>query len=196
MAKINLLPWRQAYREEKKREFVGIIAAVFIVAALGAFSWISSVESAIENQGSRNRLLDQEIAKLDAQVKEISELKKVRDDLLARIKVIQDLEGTRPVIVRYFDDFARAIPDGVFVTLVDRKGTVVSIEGVAESYNRVASFMRNLETSDWFASPNLTSVTAAPEEGEQAQMFKMTVQTSAPVDPAAEAVSNQAGGAK
>ncbi len=196
MAKINLLPWRQAYREEKKREFVGIIAAVFIVAALGAYSWVSSVESAIENQGSRNRLLDQEIAKLEAQVKEISELKKVRDDLLARIKVIQDLEGTRPVIVRYFDDFARAIPDGVFVTLVDRKGTVVSIEGVAESYNRVASFMRNLDASDWFASPNLTSVTAAPEEGEQASMFKMTVQTSAPVDPAAEAASKQAGGAQ
>lgn len=196
MAKINLLPWRQAYREEKKREFIGIIAAVFIVAALGAYSWISSVESAIENQGSRNRLLDQEIAKLDAQVKEISELKKVRDDLLARIKVIQDLEGTRPVIVRYFDDFARAIPDGVYVTLVDRKGTVVSIEGVAESYNRVASFMRNLDASDWFASPNLTSVTAAPEEGEQASMFKMTVQTSAPADPAAEAVGQTAGGAK
>lgn len=196
MAKINLLPWRQAYREEKKREFVGIIAAVFIVAALGAYSWISSVESAIENQASRNRLLDQEIAKLDAQVKEISELKKVRDDLLARIKVIQDLEGTRPVIVRYFDDFARAIPDGVYVTLVDRKGTVVSIEGVAESYNRVASFMRNLDASDWFASPNLTSVTAAPEEGEQASMFKMTVQTSAPVDPAADAVGQTAGGAK
>lgn len=196
MAKINLLPWRQAYREEKKREFVGIIAAVFIVAALGAYSWVSSVESAIENQGSRNRLLEQEISKLDAQVKEISELKKVRDDLLARIKVIQDLEGTRPVIVRYFDDFARAIPDGVYVTLVDRKGTAISIEGVAESYNRVASFMRNLDASDWFAAPNLTSVTAAPEEGEQASMFKMTVQTSAPVDPAAEAASTKAGGAK
>lgn len=196
MAKINLLPWRQAYREEKKREFIGIIAAVFIVAAIGAYAWVSSVESAIENQGARNRLLEQEITKLDAQVKEISELKKVRDDLLARIKVIQDLEGTRPVIVRYFDDFARAIPDGVYVTLVDRKGTVVSIEGVAESYNRVASFMRNLDSSDWFAAPNLTSVTAAPEEGEQASMFKMTVQTSAPVDPAAEAASAQAGGVK
>jgi len=195
MAKINLLPWRQAYREEKKREFVGIIAAVFIVAALAAYAWISSVESAIENQGARNRLLNDEIAKLESQVKEISELKKVRDDLLARIKVIQDLEGTRPVIVRYFDDFARAIPDGVYVTLVDRKGTVVSIEGVAESYNRVASFMRNLEASDWFASPALTSVTAAPEEGEQASMFKMTVQTSAPVDPTLDA-TGKVGGAK
>ena len=196
MAKINLLPWRQVYREEKKREFLGIIAVVFAVAALGAYAWISSVEASIENQNSRNRLLEQEIAKLEAQVKEISELKKVRDDLLARIKVIQDLEGTRPVIVRYFDDFVRAVPDGVFITLMDKKGKSITIEGVAESYNRVASFMRNLDASDWFASPNLTSVTAAPEEGEQASMFKMTVQTSAPVDPATDAAANSTGAAK
>lgn len=196
MAKINLLPWRQAYREEKKREFIGIVAGVFIFAAAGAYAWVSGVESDIENQNTRNRMLEQEIAKLEAQVKEISELKKVRDDLLARIKVIQDLEGTRPVIVRYFDDFAKAIPDGVYITLMDKKGTSITIEGVAESYNRVASFMRNLEASDWFASPNLTSVTAAPQEGEQASSFKMIVQTSAPVDPAAEAAGKTAGAVK
>ena len=195
MAKINLLPWRQVYREEKKREFLGIIFGVGLVAALGAYLWVSSVESAIENQNARNQLLNQEIAKLDAQVKEISEIKKVRDDLLARIKVITDLEGTRPVIVRYFDELARAIPDGVWITSVDRKGNVMTIEGVAESYNRVASFMRNLESSDWYASPNLSSVQAAPDEGEDASTFKMTVETSAPVDPAAEA-DKAAGGYK
>ncbi len=193
MAKINLLPWRQVYREEKKREFLGIIFGVGLVAAFGAYLWVSSVESAIENQNARNQLLNQEIAKLDAQVKEISEIKKVRDDLLARIKVITDLEGTRPVIVRYFDELARAIPDGVWITSVDRKGNVMTIEGVAESYNRVASFMRNLESSDWYASPNLSSVQAAPDEGEDASTFKMTVETSAPVDPAAEAAKTAGG---
>jgi type IV pilus assembly protein PilN len=193
MAKINLLPWRQVYREEKKREFLGIIFGVGLVAVFGAYLWVSSVESAIENQNARNQLLNQEIAKLDAQVKEISEIKKVRDDLLARIKVITDLEGTRPVIVRYFDELARAIPDGVWITSVDRKGNVMTIEGVAESYNRVASFMRNLESSDWYASPNLSSVQAAPDEGEDASKFKMTVETSAPVDPAAEAAKTAGG---
>ncbi len=182
MAKINLLPWRQAYREQKKREFIGIVIGVLIVAGLSAYAWIASVESQIDNQNARNRLLDQEIAKLDAQVKEISELKKVRDDLLARIKVIQDLEGTRPVIVRYFDEFARAVPDGVYITYLERKGNVMTVQGVAESYNRVASFMRNLDSSDWYAAPNLTSVTAAPEEGDQASRFVMTVQTSSPDD--------------
>ncbi len=109
MAKINLLPWRQAYREEKKREFLGVFFGVGLIAAFGAYLWVSSVQTAIENQNARNQMLTQEIAKLDAQVKEISEIKKVRDDLLARIKVITDLEGTRPVIVRYFDELARKI---------------------------------------------------------------------------------------
>lgn len=195
MAKINLLPWRQAYREEKKREFIGIIVAVVMMALLGAYAWVASVQSAIENQNARNQLLKQEIAKLDAQVKEISEIKKVRDDLLARIKVITDLEGTRPVIVRYFDEMVRAIPDGVWLTSIDRKGDLVTIEGVAESYNRIASFLRNLEASEWYASHNLISVDAAPDEGEDASVFKMTVQTSAPVDPLGEAAQS-AGGKK
>lgn len=195
MAKINLLPWRQAYREEKKREFIGIIVAVVMMALLGAYAWVASVQSAIENQNARNQLLKQEIAKLDAQVKEISEIRKVRDDLLARIKVITDLEGTRPVIVRYFDEMVRAIPDGVWLTSIDRKGDLVTIEGVAESYNRIASFLRNLEASEWYASHNLISVDAAPDEGEDASVFKMTVQTSAPVDPLSEAAQS-AGGKK
>lgn len=185
MAKINLLPWREAYRQEKKREFLGIVGGIGLAAAFGAYIWVSSVQSAIENQNARNQLLNQEISKLDAQVKEISEIKKVRDDLLARIKVITDLEGTRPVIVRYFDELARSIPDGVWISSAERKGNVVTIEGVAESYNRIASFLRNLEASDWYASHNLISVDAAPEEGEDASKFKMTVETSAPADAAA-----------
>lgn len=192
MAKINLLPWREAYRKEKKEQFIAILVGVFVLSAVLAYAWISSVESAIENQNSRNRLLETEIAALEKQVQEIAELKKVRDDLLARIKVIQDLEGTRPVIVRYFDDLVRAVPDGVHLNSVVRRGNTISLEGIAESTNRVSSFMRNLDQSDWFTSPNLTSVTAAPAEGEQANSFKMTVRTSAPQEQA-DAAANEEG---
>jgi len=194
MAKINLLPWRQAYREEKKREFLSILVGVGLVAALAAFLWVSSVESAIENQNSRNKMLSDEIAKLELQVKEIAEIKKVRADLMDRIKVIQELEGTRPVIVRYFDDFVRIIPDGVYITSMSRKGSIISLSGVAESYNRVSAFMRNLDESDWFAETKLSSVTAAPQEGEQANRFQMTVKTSAPAE--AQPKSPETGGKK
>jgi len=191
MAKINLLPWREAYRKEKKDQFIAILIGVFILAAFVAYLWISGVESAIDNQNARNRLLETEIAVLEKQVREIAELKKVRDDLLTRIKVIQDLEGTRPVIVRYFDEFVRAVPDGVYLNSIVRSGEVISIEGIAESTNRVSSLMRNLDQSDWFSAPNLTSVTAAPAEGEQANSFKMTVRTSAPQDQADAAANGE-----
>lgn len=182
MAKINLLPWREAYRKEKKEQFLAIVGGVIVLCGLLAYLWVMSVEASIENQQSRNQMLEVEISNLEKQVKEIADLKKVRDDLLARIKIIQDLQGTRPLIVRYFDDFARSIPDGVFITHMAKQGSVVSIEGVAESYNRVSTFMRNLDASDWFAGTNMTSVVAIPSEGEQAQSFKMTVNTSVPTE--------------
>ena len=161
-----------------------ILGGALVFTVFIAYLWVSSVESAIANQNARNNILEVEIANLEKQVKEISELKKVRDDLLARIKIIQDLQGTRPLIVRYFDDFARAIPDGIFITMVDRKGDIVKIEGVAESYNRIASLMRDLDMSDWFEGAGVESVVAAPKEGEQAQFFKMVVHTSLPSDVA------------
>lgn len=183
MAKINLLPWREVYRKEKKEQFLVALGGLFAVCALIAYLWIVSVESSIDHQNSRNVLLETEIAVLEKQVQEINDLKKKRDDLLVRIKIIQDLEGTRPLIVRYFDDFARAIPDGLHITSVARKDEIVTIEGVGESYNRVASLMRNLDISDWFAAANLTSIIDVSKvEGEQASAFKITVHTAVPGD--------------
>jgi len=188
MAKINLLPWREVYRKEKKEQFLIALAGVFALSALVAYLWIVSVESSIDHQNARNHLLETEIAVLEKQVQEINDLKKKRDDLLVRIKIIQDLEGTRPLIVRYFDDFARAIPDGLYITAVSRKEDVLTVEGVGESYNRVASLMRNLDDSDWFSLANLSSIVdVSKDEGEQASAFKMTVHTSVPGD------ENQAG---
>lgn len=182
MARINLLPWREAYREEKKKEFIGILVVVLVAVCFVAYLWVSSVQSAITEQNARNRLLKTEIAALEEQVSEIQELKERREQLLSRMRVIQDLEGTRPVIVRYFDDMVRALPDGVYLNRMQREGETIRLEGIAESNNRVSSLMRNLDESDWFASPNLSSVTAAPEYGEQANSFRMTVRTSAPAD--------------
>ena len=110
MAKINLLPWREELRREKKKEFLVILGGVVVLSALVAFLWVVTVESAIENQNARNQILETEISSLEKQVTEISELKKKRDDLLARIKIIQDLQGTRSLIVRYFYDLAQTNP--------------------------------------------------------------------------------------
>ncbi len=180
MAKINLLPWRDEYRQEKKKEFTVIIVGVCVLALFSAYVWIGRVESAIDSQNARNRLLKTEITALEKQVSEIKELKKRKTELLDRMRVIQDLQGTRPVIVRYFDELVRSVPDGIFITSLERKGKIINIDGVTESNNRVSTFMRRLDGSDWFSAPNLNSVKADPKFGEQASEFRLSVSSAVP----------------
>lgn len=175
MAKINLLPWREEYRQEKKKEYVTQLIGFCILAGLISWVWIYSVNNSIEGQQARNNLLTSEIKLLDKQVKEIQELKKKRRELLERMKVIQDLQGTRPVIVRYFDEFSRSVPDGVFVLSLTRTENSLNIDGVSESNNRVADFMRRLDASEFFDAPNLKSVTIDPKYGEQSSKFSIQV---------------------
>ncbi|AQQ66443.1 pilus assembly protein PilN [Microbulbifer agarilyticus] len=178
MAKINLLPWRQEFRAQKQKEFQQVAVVVVLAAAVSVFMWMKTVDAQIANQNERNQLLNTEIAALNKQVREIKELKQRRQELIDRMRVIQELQGNRPLAVRYFDEMVRAAPEGLWLTELKRAGKTLEISGVAESNNRVSSFMRSLDQSEWFQSPNLTGVTAKPEFGEQASAFEMTVSVS------------------
>ncbi|SDK57405.1 PilN domain-containing protein [Microbulbifer yueqingensis] len=175
MANINLLPWRQEYREQKQNEFNQVLVVVVLAACVASFLWMKTVDGQISNQNERNQILQSEINVLNQQVAEIKELKKRRQQLEDRMRVIQELQGNRPLSVRYFDEMVRATPEGLWLTSLKRSGKTVQVSGVAESNHRVSSFMRNLDGSDWYESPNLTGVTAKPEFGEQASAFQMTV---------------------
>lgn len=180
MARINLLPWRDEQRQIKKNEFFSVIGGVCILGVLCGYVWVSSVQGSIDNQNARNARLTTEIDALQKQVNEIKDLKKRKTELLDRMKVIQDLEGTRPVIVRYFDEMARAVPEGLWITNLRRSGDVISVQGVGESTQRVSAFMRNLDGSEWFQDSNVSSLDASPANGEQAQQFNVTVKTAVP----------------
>ena len=175
MANINLLPWREARRQERKTQFLVGLGATVVGAALAVLLWDVMVNAQIGYQQSRNQHLRTHIALLDQEVAEIRDLQRKRNQLVERMRVIQALQGNRPVIVRLLDQLVRTVPDGVFYTSLETEANVVSIEGVAESNNRVSSLMRRLDASDWLANPNLDAVQAAPEYGEQATTFKLTV---------------------
>ncbi len=180
MAQINLLPWRDERRQELKKQFLIIIAAV---AALGVALVLLGdriVNGQIDHQKARNQYLSENIKELDKQVAEIKDLQRRRNQLLDRMRVIQELQGNRPIIVRVLDQLVRTVPDGVFYTNLQTKGMEISITGVAESNNRVSSLMRRLEASDWLANPVLDKVHEAKEFGDQANKFELTVSVQAP----------------
>ena len=175
MAKINLLPWREAFRADKKKDFISLTVVVLVVAVFSSFGWDRVVNNQIESQHSRNQLLKTEVAKLDKQVAEIQELKKRRQDLLDRMQIIQELQGNRPEIVKIYDEFVKAVPDGVYFTKMIRKDNLISLVGYAESNNRVSALMRQLDASYKFTEPNLTKVQDNEVLGEDGSQFEMRV---------------------
>lgn len=181
MARINLLPWREQLREERKKRFLTALVGVLVVAVGVVFLGDQYISSSIDHQIARNAFVQKEIAQLDDRIKEISELKARRKQLLERMKIIQDLQGNRPIIGRVFDQLARTLPDGVYFSEVKMADKLISISGAAESNNRVSDLMRNLAASDWLEAPSLTEVKATTAGAvDQANTFQLTVRQTQP----------------
>ena len=151
------------------------------------------LSSQLSDQEERKAYIQSEIATLDGQIKQIDELQTRKDELLARMKVIQDLQGRRPVIVRVFDELARTVPNKVYLISIVRKDDVFTIEGYAESNTQVSSFLRNINNSAWFKNPVLSTVVAADDQNKKSDKasakaaidkknnrFALTVELEAP----------------
>lgn len=180
MANINLLPWREELRREKKREFLGYLVVTLLTGVVAVVFWVFLVNQRIDTQQARNALLSKEIAALDEKVKEINELKKRREQVLARMRVIQELQGNRPDVVRVFDEVVRVLPEGVYLETLSRQGGNISVAGYAESNNRIAALMRAVESSYKFEEPNLTKVIADRRLGEQGNRFDLRIKVAKP----------------
>jgi len=180
MARINLRPWREELRAEKQKQFVVMILGAVIIGAGLVFLWKTDVDNRIAYQQSRNAYIETASKELDKQIKEIENLKRQRDELLARMQVIQDLQGKRPVIVRVFDELVRTLPDGLYYTDLKRTGERVDIVGMAESNSRISNLMRQFEESEWFTNPNLSNVAAADSRRAGYSQFNLSVQQRTP----------------
>jgi type IV pilus assembly protein PilN len=163
MARINLLPWRTELRKQRQKEFFSITAAAMLSAA-AVFCFVHyCIGSMIDYQTQRNKYLESEIALLDKKIKEIEELETKKKRLIAKMEVIQRLQASRPEIVHLFDELARTIPEGIYLTDLSQAENNLTMNGMALSNARVSAYMRNLESSPWMKEPLLNIIETKQE---------------------------------
>jgi type IV pilus assembly protein PilN len=174
MPRINLLPWRAELRQRRKKEFVVALAGSLVVALGTVYLSKLTVQGWTSGQRERNQVLRTEIAELDKQIQEITGLESQRDRLVARMRVITQLQRSRPEVVHLFDEIVNAIPEGVHLLEVVQRGNRIELKGAAQSSTRVSALMRNIDDSEWLRSPGLEGVefkTAGTERSAQFAVF-------------------------
>ncbi len=180
ITRINLLPWREELRQEQKKQFamMAVMTCLLAAAIVGLIHF--QMQNKIDYQTSRNRFITQEIAKVDEEIKEISELQKVRRSLVERMEVIQDLQGSRPSIVHLFTEIVSTVPNGVYLESLAQTGNNLEVNGEAESNARVSTYMRNLQASAWLKDPNLTVIEIEDKTVNRISTFTLTVKQTSP----------------
>lgn len=158
MPSINLLPWREAERKKRQRDFgvaTGGAAVAGIAVVMVTFFAYSQM---ISSQLDRNARLQAEITELEKSITEIDGLEQQKERLLARMEIIEQLQKSRPEIVHLFDEIVRQLPEGVYLTGLSQTGARVEIRGVAQSSTRVSALMRQIDASEWLTDPEVERV--------------------------------------
>jgi len=175
MTRLNLLPWREMRRKQMDRQLLAIGVGAWVACAAIVFYVYLHINGLTETQNHRNQYLEQEIAKVERDIKAIAELKRQRQALITRMNVIYQLQADRARLVHVFDELARRIPEGVYFTSIKHSGGGSSLQGVAQSNARVSALMRNLGTSDYFADPELEVINVKDKGSDRVSEFSLRV---------------------
>lgn len=192
MIRINLLPHREAKRKQKKTAFIALLAlggilGVAVVLAVGGYN-----ASRISIQNERNLVIKTANADLDKKIIEIATLKQEIEALKARQQAVEDLQGDRNQPVYLLDELVKQTPEGVYLKAFKQEGQRVSLNGYAQSQERVAELLRNLAgASPWLERPDLTEVKAVAlaqsKSGKKVVEFTLVVGIKRPRDKDAAA---------
>jgi len=158
MPAINLLPWREAERQKRQRDFGVALGGAVIAGIAVIMLTMLGYSTMIKAQDTLNDRLNAEIEILNAKIKEIEGLERQKERLLARMEIIDELQKSRPEIVHLFDELVRQLPEGVYLTGMKQTGSRVEIRGVAQSSTRVSALMRQIDASEWLSDPEVERV--------------------------------------
>lgn len=175
---INLLPWREELRERRSRRFLGILALVALIgvgAGWGASQWY---QHSLELQRQRIAHIEARTQQLDSDIQAILDYQALREQMLTQIKLIRELQFSRPQTVRVFNQLAGSLEPGVYYTRLSRQANRLSLTGLAETNRQVSNQMRAIAATKAFAIPVLSEVQV--EEGGNRRRFAMRVEETLP----------------
>ena len=173
MPHINLLPWRELQREESKKKFITILVAV-VIGCFASMYLLSSFYAGLKDgQNLKNNYLSSEISMLDEKISEIRNLDKRKENLQQRMRLIEELQSSRNLGTQIMDEVAKIVPQGVYLTKLERRGSQIHVLGRSESNNRLSTMLRQVQGSYLLERPTMQGIVAGDQTSRLLSDFNM-----------------------
>lgn len=178
MAYINLLPWREVARKERQKNYVMTLALTALASFLLFFVINQIYNARLDGQAKRNQYLESEIRILDQRIAEIRNLNETKRSLQQRMTLIEQLQGSRNLGTQIMSEIANIVPNGVYLTQLEKKGSMLLLVGKSESNNRLSNMLRDAEQSELLTEPYLEFIQAGRERSSLLSDFRMHLKIS------------------
>jgi type IV pilus assembly protein PilN len=190
MPRINLLPWRETQRKDRRIKFLVSLGGAAVAALVATFAGYLLVDSMINAQSARNDRLRAQIKIVDKQIEEINDLESQKQRFISRMQVIDKLQRSRSEEVHLFDEVVNTLPDGTYLTSFVQNGRKLKFEGVAQSSTRVSNFYRAIDASQWMRNADLEVIESTAKNDNAGLNFKLSAdETSTAADDEQAAAS-------
>jgi type IV pilus assembly protein PilN len=157
---------------------------ILALAALGVGWWYWSLRKEAAKLNDDIAAAQAETKRLQAIIVQVRQFEARKSQLQERVTLIETLRRGQSTPVHVLDAVSRSLPDMLWLTQLDQKGQVLTIEGRCLNMTSISDFVDNLARSGWFKRP-VEIVDSQVEQGSAAngELIKFTVRAQV-VSPA------------
>lgn len=175
MTQINLLPWREAQREEQKKQFlieIGISAAitlaiVFVIhmALQGRMSYRQSKVTFLQTG------IQQQTTQLDTLKENKEEVIKLYDQLL----FLTDLKQSNFDQINFYNKLIQLTPENVILLKLVTDNRQFVVDGLAKSNLEITQFSKNLSAIEEFKDTELNQILVKQQGNAKVKYFQLII---------------------
>ena len=175
---INLLPWREELRARRSKRFFVMLGLAAALGLGGGYGLTWHYEQQTTSQQQRNAHIQAQSRQLDDDIREVSELEAIREQMLEQVRVFTELQMGRTQTVHVLGDLTTSLVDGVYYTQLNRQGDRLRLVGLADNNRQVSDQLRALAAAGSFTVPVLSEVEA--EGGGERRRFSLSMSQQLP----------------
>ena len=175
MIRTNLIPHREAFRQQQVLEYI-IVVIVSVFLAISAVVVVDvSVTEDLELLQQERVSLESKNRALSKKIGELRNLDSLRTDVEGKLQIVDELQAGRFRSLETLNEIVSRMPQNIWLTrLTDDSGSLL-LDGFGESSQAIANFLRALDKASQFSDINLLVDESDTVEGVDVRSFSLSL---------------------